>query len=185
MEQADHDNSVGKLNQGQRDCLLLVAQLMSSKEIARVLGISPNTADNRLKRAQAILGVNTRADAAKLLMADTSLTSGFVAADCGTLVDQSQVLARSRYARNVAEAGHGMEAVSGGGIFEDSGVSYRPTSFAFETPAQSWLSLFAAGELENRLTLLPRLALIMLMMIGLVICMAVLVVMAEGFSRLS
>jgi DNA-binding CsgD family transcriptional regulator len=55
------------LNEGQKDCLRLVMQHFSSKEIARKLALSPHTVDKRLKLATAILGVSSRVDAARIL----------------------------------------------------------------------------------------------------------------------
>jgi DNA-binding CsgD family transcriptional regulator len=55
------------LTPGQKACLRLVMQHLSSKEIARELGISPHTVDMRIKRANAALGVSTRFEAARAL----------------------------------------------------------------------------------------------------------------------
>jgi DNA-binding CsgD family transcriptional regulator len=59
---------IRELTAGQRLCLLLVAQHMSSKEIALRLGISPHTVDQRIRRALRILKVGRRRDAALLLL---------------------------------------------------------------------------------------------------------------------
>ena len=56
---------VARLSPGQLDCLLLVDQLLSSKEIAAELKISPHTVDQRIRQALAILGVERRAHAAR------------------------------------------------------------------------------------------------------------------------
>lgn len=61
--------SLESLSEGQLNVLARVAEYKSSKEIARELGISPNTVDQRLKRVQAILGVGGRFDAARLYRA--------------------------------------------------------------------------------------------------------------------
>lgn len=53
------------LSDGQRLCLRLVAEQMSSKEIALRLGISPHTVDQRLKVATRTLGASSRFDAAR------------------------------------------------------------------------------------------------------------------------
>lgn len=52
------------LTEGQRACLRLVYQHRSSKEIARTLGISKDTVDQRLDRARKLLGAVTRIEAA-------------------------------------------------------------------------------------------------------------------------
>jgi DNA-binding CsgD family transcriptional regulator len=58
---------VGRLSSGQLDCLLLVDQLLSSKEIAAELKISPHTVDQRIRHALATLGVDRRAHAARIV----------------------------------------------------------------------------------------------------------------------
>ena len=51
---------MARLTQGQLDCLRLVDQHLSSKEIAVELGISPHTVDQRIRLALQILGVERR-----------------------------------------------------------------------------------------------------------------------------
>src|SRR5438874_379038 len=58
---------IARLSAGQLDCLLLVDQLLSSKEIAAELKISPHTVDQRIRQALAILGVERRAQAARIV----------------------------------------------------------------------------------------------------------------------
>lgn len=60
---------LGKLTEGQKECLRLVYRHMSSKDIARELGISPHSVDARLRSAIRALGVATRTDAALRLAA--------------------------------------------------------------------------------------------------------------------
>lgn len=55
-----------ELTQPQIECLLLVRDGRSSKEIARLLGVSKTAIDQRLDRARAILGASTREEAARL-----------------------------------------------------------------------------------------------------------------------
>ncbi len=54
------------LTDAQMDCLRLVDAHLTSKEIARVLGISPFTVDQRLDAARKKLGAPNRVEAAKL-----------------------------------------------------------------------------------------------------------------------
>jgi DNA-binding CsgD family transcriptional regulator len=56
------------LTQGQIDCLLLVAQHFTSKEIASSLGISRHTVDQRVRAAIRALGVKRRSEAARIVM---------------------------------------------------------------------------------------------------------------------
>lgn len=56
------------LPEGQKACLRLVAQGMSSKEIARQTGLAPLTVDTYVKQAIARLGVSNRREAARRLL---------------------------------------------------------------------------------------------------------------------
>ena len=58
---------VAGLTRGQLDCLLLVSQHLSSKEIAAELKISPHTVDQRIRVALQALGVERRAHAARIV----------------------------------------------------------------------------------------------------------------------
>ena len=58
---------VAKLTPGQLDCLRLVDQHLSSKEIAVELEISPHTVDQRIRQALGILGVERRTQAARIV----------------------------------------------------------------------------------------------------------------------
>jgi DNA-binding CsgD family transcriptional regulator len=58
---------VARLTAGQLDCLRLVDQLLSSKEIAAELKISPHTVDQRVRQALQILGVERRNQAARIV----------------------------------------------------------------------------------------------------------------------
>ncbi|HUP67439.1 MAG TPA: helix-turn-helix transcriptional regulator [Sphingomicrobium sp.] len=58
---------VARLTAGQLDCLRLVDQHLSSKEIASELKISSHTVDQRVRQALAILGVERRSQAARLV----------------------------------------------------------------------------------------------------------------------
>ena len=58
---------VARLSPGQLDCLRLVDRHLSSKEIAAELSISPHTVDQRIRQALAILGVERRTQAARIV----------------------------------------------------------------------------------------------------------------------
>ena len=57
------------LSEGQKACLRLVAQGMSSKEIAKALDLTPQTVDTYVKTSMARLGASNRRDAARMLVA--------------------------------------------------------------------------------------------------------------------
>lgn len=61
-------DAVMLLTEGQRDCLRLVFNHMKSKDIARILDVSPHTVDMRLRTAMKTLGVTSRIEAARLLV---------------------------------------------------------------------------------------------------------------------
>lgn len=58
---------IGRLSEGQKDCLRMVLAHMTSKEIARHLGVSSHTVDQRLRYAIRTLGARTRMQAALIL----------------------------------------------------------------------------------------------------------------------
>src|SRR3546814_17440278 len=58
---------IATLNQGQIDCLRFVHAGLASKEIARLLNISPHTVDARPKSACGKLGTKSRFQAASIL----------------------------------------------------------------------------------------------------------------------
>ena len=65
MAQIDIDqDKVARLTDKQRECMHLVVMRKSSKEIARVLGISKPTVDQRIANARRILGASNRDEAA-------------------------------------------------------------------------------------------------------------------------
>jgi DNA-binding CsgD family transcriptional regulator len=54
------------LTSGQMNCLRLVSQNLTSKEIAARLGVSPHTVDQRLRRALRALNASNRREAARI-----------------------------------------------------------------------------------------------------------------------
>jgi DNA-binding CsgD family transcriptional regulator len=73
MKTQNRDKSGFKeLTEGQIDCLILVSQQLTSKEIGPILGISPHTVDQRVRRAMRTLNVDRRADAARIVSAEFS-----------------------------------------------------------------------------------------------------------------
>lgn len=61
-----------KLSKRQRECLELVREGYTSKEIARLLNLSPLTIDNHIKAAISMMGANGRADAARKLASENT-----------------------------------------------------------------------------------------------------------------
>ncbi|MFD1612981.1 helix-turn-helix transcriptional regulator [Sphingomonas tabacisoli] len=62
-------NGIESITEGQKECLRLVYQHRQSKEIARMLGISKASVDQRIDGARAKLGNVSRVEAARMLAA--------------------------------------------------------------------------------------------------------------------
>jgi DNA-binding CsgD family transcriptional regulator len=59
--------NIHRLTDRQKDCLRLVADGYTSKEIGRKLGLSPSTVDNHILAATQLLGAMNRAEAGRIL----------------------------------------------------------------------------------------------------------------------
>jgi DNA-binding CsgD family transcriptional regulator len=92
-------NKVDTLTDRQIACLRMVADHMTSKEIARVLSISPYTVDQRLDAARRKLNVASRKQAALLFVQSEAAT-----AISEALVYEPQPLARDPKTDAVVEA---------------------------------------------------------------------------------
>lgn len=66
----NRDQALAKLSAAQVETLQHVFAHRSSKEIARLMGVSPHTVDERLRRAMRVLGVVSRIEAARLVVGD-------------------------------------------------------------------------------------------------------------------
>ena len=64
---------IARLTPGQMECLGLVFQHLSSKEIAGRLSISPHTVDQRIRQSLHTLGVERRSEAARMVAAAGAL----------------------------------------------------------------------------------------------------------------
>jgi DNA-binding CsgD family transcriptional regulator len=102
---------VARLSAGQLDCLRLVDQHWSSKEIAAELKISPHTVDQRIRQALAILGVERRTQAARIVAQYTGPyqrlihQSPYIPADEQTGHPEAAVSYQIRHADRAGEAG--------------------------------------------------------------------------------
>jgi DNA-binding CsgD family transcriptional regulator len=115
---------IARLTPGQLDCLRLVDQHLSSKEIAAELSISPHTVDQRIRQALHTLGVERRSQAARIV----AQYSG----------PYQRLIHQSPYIPGEPQSGHPEAAVShqirhAGRAGETGGASFlteqRPVSF--------------------------------------------------------
>ena len=169
---------MSKMTEGQIDCLRLVASYHSSKEIARKLEISPHTVDQRLKRAQSILKVNSRFDAARLL---SSLSPSVY----GDLVYQSPDIPDGDDLPSNGGASSGGNTLGAGDTetLHQTQAIYDPSFGAINQRSTfPFVPLDLSGE--NELSVAARIGAIMVMLFLIILATAALVSLSEGISRL-
>jgi DNA-binding CsgD family transcriptional regulator len=116
---------VSRLSSGQLDCLKLVDQHLSSKEIASELGISPHTVDQRIRQALATLGVERRTQAARIVAQYSGPyqrlihQSPYIPAEARPGHPEASVSNQIRHAGRAGEAGNA------GLLTEQSPASFR------------------------------------------------------------
>ena len=169
---------LARLTDGQRTCLRLVLMHLSSKDIARELGISPHTVDQRLKAAARILSVDSRVEAARML----ALREG--GGTYRPLVYQSPDI-----------AGPGPEVplhvlVDHGVAEGHSGRAMREDQAAFDlafrhSPTTMTLPLPIRGTRPDDLRPLQRLGWAVAIMFGVALTFGVFVAGVEALSRLA
>jgi DNA-binding CsgD family transcriptional regulator len=119
---------VARLTEGQLDCLRLVGEHLSSKEIAAELGISPHTVDQRVRQSLHILGVPRRSQAARIV---AQYSGGY-----------QRLIHQSPYIPADGESGHPEAAVSNQIRHADrAGEVGRPGFITEQRPASFWPSL--------------------------------------------
>jgi DNA-binding CsgD family transcriptional regulator len=184
------DNLLERLSDGQKDCLRLVGQYYSSKEIARQLKISSHTVDQRLKRATALLSVSSRFDAARMLAnAEGSAPTDAIPEGeraYQRLVYQPPDLSPSQKLadKNASADGNVPKADMAGAMLQEMQASYLGAPIQFSGPRSFWSVLFD-GKRVNDLTVTARL---LVMAVILVLCLlgfAAIVSVMEGLSRLT
>jgi DNA-binding CsgD family transcriptional regulator len=119
---------VARLTAGQLDCLRLVDQHLSSKEIAAQLGISSHTVDQRIRQALAILGVERRTQAARIVAQHAGPYDG----PYQRLIHQSPYISEdTQTSHPEAAVGHQIRHADRAGKAGDAGflTEQRPASF--------------------------------------------------------
>ncbi len=177
---ADPNDQLVKLTDGQRDCLRLVLAHNSSKEIARQLGVSPHTVDQRLRVATRTLGVGSRFEAARLL-ANAERDEG------GTyqpLIYQRPYIAQSPTSEAFPPSSvpHGTDqAAPTGQELQSSQAGYA--AYSSPTAGSLWPVPAKAGG-ENDLTTGVRIAWIIAIAVGSLFAFGSFVTGLEALSRL-
>ena len=145
---------IEKLTEAQRVCLRMVLMHLSSKDIARELGISPHTVDQRLRMAIQVLGVANRFEAARILARHESQTPY-----------QSAIYQTPHVAPEPIPATVGLSDIHGvrQGNEAFHGTAVREEQIAFRTPAFATGSNFVnlpiptPGRERNDLNIVQRL----------------------------
>lgn len=172
------------LSDGQKAALALVAQYKSSKEIARILGISPHTVDQRMKRVQAILGVNSRFEAARLYAAAPGTNGEDAATAWGGLIYHASDIPVGTYSADTApSAAEANQAAGGVTTLHQAQAAYTDGFVGWKRNSPWYSVLLEAGQ-ANELTLLARALCIGGTALFAVLALAAVVSLAEGLSRI-
>ena len=118
---------VARLSSGQLDCLLLVDQLLSSKEIAAELKISPHTVDQRIRQALATLGVERRAHAARIVANHTDAYQRLIHQPPYIVGNPAPGHPDAAISHQIRHADRAGEAGGAGFLTEQRPASFRPS----------------------------------------------------------
>ena len=170
-----------KLTEAQRVCLRMVLMHLSSKDIARELGISPHTVDQRLRMAIQALGVANRFEAARILARHEAQTP------YQSAVYQTPHVAPAPITASVGLSDiHGVR--QGNEAFHGSAV--REEQIAFRTPAFATggsfinLPIPTPGRERNDLNIVQRLGWIVSIAIGSALAFGGLLAGLDALKRL-
>jgi DNA-binding CsgD family transcriptional regulator len=118
---------VARLSPGQLDCLRLVDQHLSSKEIAAELNISPHTVDQRIRQALHILGVERRAQAARIVARQSGPYQRLIHQSPYIHGDAQSGHPDAAASHQIRHAGRAGETGEAGFLTEQRSVSFRPS----------------------------------------------------------
>lgn len=185
QSRVDQTRLIERLTPGQLDVIERVALLMSSKEIARELGISHNTVDQRIKRIQTILNVRTRADAARMYLATQDSRAERASEVCGKLVHQFPDLPANENSFHQQASPSEWNPVGGGhdNVLRQSQAAYFAQGFE-PKKSDPWYSVLLEAHPKNELSAAARTIVILIIMTLSVITVGAVVNIAEGLSRL-
>lgn len=168
---------LSRLTEQQRTCLRYVYAHMTSKEIAPILGIEPNSVDQHIKAAMRVLGVGDRRTAARLL-AEHEQRLGLQ-----PLVYQPPELAVPPHPATIMSAiESGQQHSSGlaGGAFKEEQARFH----VFSSAGAPTLPLSVARAQPGDLNWIMRLAWIAAIAIGVALAFGALVSGVEALVRL-
>lgn len=176
---------LGQLSEGQIAVLRRVAELKSSKEIARELAISPHTVDKRISRILAILGVSSRADAARAYLNAAVKGADTRPLAYQPLVYQSSSLPSEPFAAYPGSSSGERNPVDDGGMPTLREIQARYFADIPNEPKQtSWSMVPFWASQRNELTPKQRAIAIVAIMFLSILALSILVSVAESLSRL-
>lgn len=185
MKAGKQSRGIAQLTQPQIDVLTRVAQFKSSKQIARELGISHHTVDQRIRSVIEKMGVETRADAARAFIYARDYKDLSDPKICESLAYQiPDIDIPSFLADQQLSPGEWNPA---GGRQEQQLKETQAAYFVGDSYVQnrlSWASVLTKAGRKNDLTALGRTICIMLTMLLTLLVVGALVGLAEGLSRL-
>jgi DNA-binding CsgD family transcriptional regulator len=175
----DPASRVMRLSQGQIDCLLLVDQHHSSKEIAVRLGISPHTVDQRIRGALEKLGVDRRGEAARLVAAAVSTDDETYQ----RLIHQSpHIDASAASGHQEGAVSHQIRHAGRAGEVAPPGVITEQRPDGFGSPLQ--LPFATRSHPSNEMSIVQRLLWIVLIAMGAAFSAGMYLAGLESLSRL-
>lgn len=174
---------IAKLTAGQRDVLARIAHYKSSKEIARELGISPHTVDQRAKRIQVLLGVDSRFEAARIFVAAEAETPAVPGAAWGDLMYQPSALAEGPRPGEEVSSGARNRPDDRPDILHQAQATYA-FPVQHDVGRQPWHMVLLESGSANDLSPWARTVCIGVMTLASVLSLAAVVSLAEGLSRL-
>jgi DNA-binding CsgD family transcriptional regulator len=175
------EDRVARLSEGQRECLRMVYRHMETKEIARILGISPDGVAQRIKTAMRILGVHRRRDAARLLAEAEGAPPAYP-----PLVNPSWDIAQTPQPMTFDPSIAGMRHESGfsGRVMMEEQVAFQAAAPARPRKLQLQVPLPFRGSRPNDLSLVRRLVWIIAIMLVIALVFGMFLAGLESLSRM-
>lgn len=168
-------NPLDVLTARQLECLRLIVEHKTSKEIARELGLSSHAIDARVKRILASLNVSSRDEAARIYLQFSPQTYQ-------PLVCSTSDLPMRPEETETAVQGIGMQPAPGDPI-----TFLSDSAYAEPAPGGNWsitLPFRTAERPVNDMPIMARLSWMAIILLATIIAVTLLINVAEGLTRL-
>lgn len=179
MERIDAIAAISRLSEKHLQVLALVAEHRVAKEIAWELGIAEDTVAQRMKRAQTLLGVSSRAEAARLYLEARQTGEVSVSVVYGT----NGLAGRDEEADGGVSPGTGAGTGGGTEALHQPHAVYATDLIGWPTPRPSWTAWLLETGRQNDLSATARALAIGAMTLFAILSVAAVVALAEGLSR--